>query len=168
MVPVTVPVAGLTPYPADVRGQPDWAAQVVLTPVSLLTVGDTSTGSVADKYDAAHRALAVEPAGGAYGGGMVNSDPIIMLASGDPKQIGTAVHSLAVSAKVLNVLTVASALYTCREGDKARLSNELFHQVGAAGLDGRAARGSGGTDTKGCSAEHRLRFDTPAACCRSP
>ena len=26
--PVTVPIAGLTPYPADVRSQPDWAAQV--------------------------------------------------------------------------------------------------------------------------------------------
>lgn len=28
LAPVRVPVAGLTPYPSDVAGQPDWSAQV--------------------------------------------------------------------------------------------------------------------------------------------
>jgi hypothetical protein len=128
MLPVTVPIAGLTPYPADVRGQPEWAAQVIITPVAMLTLGNTTAGSVAQKYDAAYAALGVPAAGGLYGGGMVNSDPMVMLQSSDAAQVGAAVKTLAASAKVLDTLSVARALYECRERDVARLSNELFHQ----------------------------------------
>jgi hypothetical protein len=28
----------IAPYPADVHGQPDWAAQVIITPVAMLTL----------------------------------------------------------------------------------------------------------------------------------
>jgi hypothetical protein len=128
-IPVGVPISGLTPYPRDVTGQPDWAAQVVVTPVALLTVGDTGSGTVAQKYDAAHAQLNVKAQGGLYGSGMVNSDPILMLSSGNTVKIGVAVSSLVASAKVLNVLSLARALYECRNGNAARLSNELFHQV---------------------------------------
>jgi len=128
MIPVTVPVAGLTPYPADVRGQPDWAAQVIITPVAMLTLGNASTASVAASYDSAYAALNVPAAGGLYGAGLVNSDPMLMLQSSDPVKVGTAVKMLGASAKVLDTLSVARALYECREGSGARLSNELFYQ----------------------------------------
>ncbi|KAI8463993.1 MAG: hypothetical protein J3K34DRAFT_129482 [Monoraphidium minutum] len=126
--PVLVPVGGLTPYPREVRGQPDWAAQVVVTPVSMLTLGDTSDATVAQKYDAAYRSVNVEPQGGAYGLGMVNSDPMLMLQSADPVKIGVAVTTLVASAKALGTLSLARTLYECREGAGARLSNELFNQ----------------------------------------
>jgi len=128
LAPVTVPVAGLTPYPADVTSQPDWAAQVVVTPVALLTLGDTSNATVAEKYNKAFESLGISTQGGAYGDGMVNSDPMVLLASKDPAKISTAVAMLAASAKVLNTLSVARALYEGREGSNARLSNELFQQ----------------------------------------
>jgi hypothetical protein len=127
--PISVPVSGLTPYPADSRGQPDWAAQVVITPVAMLTLGDTSSASVPQKYDAAYASVNVKANGGAYGAGMVNSDPLLMLQTGDPVKIGVAVGSLVASAKVLDTLSLARALYECREGAGARLSNELFNQV---------------------------------------
>ncbi len=130
LLPAAVPVAGLTPYPADVRGQPDWAAQVVVTPVALLTLGDTAGGSVADKYDRAYASLGVAASGGAYGNGMVNSDPAVLLATKEAGKVAAAVASLAASAKVLGTLSAARALYECREGAGARLSNELFYQVG--------------------------------------
>lgn len=67
---------GITPYPSDVKGQPNWAAQVVVTPAALLTLGDAAgAGSAADKYDAAYKGLGVEPRGGLYGAGMISSDP---------------------------------------------------------------------------------------------
>lgn len=56
--------------------------QVVITPVSLLTLGGDPGTSASAQHDAAHQALGVEPGGGTYGAGMVNSDPLIMLASG--------------------------------------------------------------------------------------
>jgi hypothetical protein len=132
LAPVGVPVAGLTPYPADVRGQPDWAAQVVITPVAMLTVGDVSAATAAAKYDAAYAALNVNVGGGLYGDGMINSDPQLMLGSGDAAKVGAAVGTLAASAKVLGTLSVARALYECRDGSEARLSNELFIQVGGS------------------------------------
>jgi hypothetical protein len=132
LAPVTVPIAGLTPYPADVRGQPDWAAHVIVTPVSMLTMGDVSEGSVADKYDNAYNSLGVTPNGGHYGSGMVNSDPLIMIESGNASLVSVGVSTLAASAQVLDTLSVTRALYECREGANARLSNELFIQVGRA------------------------------------
>jgi hypothetical protein len=134
-----VPVAGLTPYPADVKGQPDWSAQVVLTPVTLLTLGDTSGKSAAAKFDAAYAAVNVNPKGGLYGTGMINSDPMVMLASGDPAKVGVAVATLVASAKSLGTLTLARALYECRDGTSARLSNELFNQVRGRLVSGRPA-----------------------------
>ena len=133
-VPVKVPVSGLTPYPRDVTGQPDWAAQVVITPVAMLTLGDTSEGSVAQKYDRAYASVNVNAQGGLYGDGMVNSDPMLLLESGEPLKIGVAVSTLVASAKVLDTLTLARALYECRDGESARLSNELFNQVGRGGM----------------------------------
>lgn len=130
-VPVKVPISGLTPYPRDVTGQPDWAAQVIVTPVSMLTLGDTSTSTVAQKYERAYTSVNVNAGGGLYGDGMVNSDPMLMLQSGEPAKIGTAVSTLVASAKVLDTLTLARALYECRDGNSTRLSNELFQQVGA-------------------------------------
>lgn len=129
LAPVTVPIAGLTPYPADIKGQPDWAAQVVVTPLALLTLGNTSEASVADKYDAIHSLFNASAVGGLYGDGMVNSDPAVMLAVGDAALVGAAVGALAGSGQVLNTLALARALYECRDGDSARLSNELFYQV---------------------------------------
>jgi hypothetical protein len=123
-----VPVGGLTPYPSEAEGQPDWAAQVVITPVSLLTLGVAGNTSVADKYDAAHATLGVAPKGGLYGKGMLNSDPMAMLASGNPAKVGVGFRSLGAAAKVLTTLSTARALYECRDQDAVRLSNELFHQ----------------------------------------
>jgi hypothetical protein len=149
LAPVKVPVGGLTPYPSEAQGQPDWAAQVVITPVSLLTLGGTAgtggNGSVAARYDAAHAALGVDPKGGLYGRGMMNSDPMAMLASGNPAKVGVGFRAIAAAAKVLTTLATARALYECREQDAARLSNELFFEVrggrGGGGREGRAARG---------------------------
>ena len=129
MIPVTVPVSGLTPYPADVKGQPDWSVQVVLTPVTLLTLGNTSEGSVADKFDAAYASVNVDSKGGLYGSGMLNSDPMVMLASSDAAKVGTGVAALVANAKSLGTLSLARALYECRDGTSARLSNELFAQA---------------------------------------
>ena len=53
-----------------------------------------------------------------------------MLSSGDPLKVATAVAAIAANAKVLGTLSVARALYECREGAAARLSNEIFVQVG--------------------------------------
>jgi hypothetical protein len=151
LAPVSVPVAGLTPYPGDVKGQPDWAAQVVLTPVSLLTLGDTSAASVADKYDAAYSSVNVHSKGGLYGGGMVNSDPILLVASGDAPKVATGVAALVASAKSLGALTLARSLYECRDGGGARLSNELFNQV----RPGAKGRGNGWPLVEGRQAGRR-------------
>ena len=129
LAPIAVPIAGLTPYPGDVRGQPDWAAQVVVTPVSLLTLGDISPSSVTDKYDAAYASVGVPAKGGMYGGGMVNSDPTLMVASGNAEKAAVGVGALVASAKSLGVLSLARSLYECRDGAGARLSNELFNQA---------------------------------------
>lgn len=158
-----VPVAGLTPYPGDVRGQPDWAAQVVITPVAMLTLGDTSNGAVKDKYDAAYASVNVNARGGAYGSGMVNSDPMLMLQTGDAAKIGTAVATLVASAKTLDTLTLARSLYECREGGSGRLSNELFNQVRGGACAGIVVlRGRGGTGPACCAAE---RAEPGARCC---
>ena len=137
MAPVGVPISGLTPYPADVRGQPNYAAQVVVTPVAMLTLGDTSASTVAAKYDRAYASLNVAAQGGLYGDGMVNSDPLLMLQTGDPVKVGTAVAALVASAKVLGTLSLARSLYECREGASPRLSNELFNQVRPCACAGR-------------------------------
>ena len=126
---VSVPVGGLTPYPGERHNQPDYAASVVITPVGLLTLGNTTEVLAAQKYDDAFAALNVPVNSGQYGDGMINSDPLQMLQTGDPVQVGTAVRALVASAKVLNTLSLARALYECRDGNNTRLSNELFVQV---------------------------------------
>ena len=118
---------------------PSRTPQVVITPVSLLTLGDTSASSAADKYDAAYASVNIDARGGAYGSGMINSDPMLMLQTGNPVKISTAVATLVASAKTLDTLGLARALYECRDGSGARLSNELFNQVGG----GRTGPGVG-------------------------
>lgn len=56
------------------------------------------------------------------------ADPLIMIQSGDTKQVMTGVTSLAASAQVLGVLSVARALSECKKAP-AVLSNEVFLQV---------------------------------------
>lgn len=128
--PVAVPVGGLTAYPGAAQRAPDYAAATVVSPAAMLTLGNTSGASVAQKYDDAYAALGVPAAGGQYGDGMFNSDPLLMLQSGSPGNVSVAVRALAANAKVLGTLSLARALYECREGKGARLSNELFVQVG--------------------------------------
>lgn len=73
---VHIPVGGLTPFPDDVASQPGWAEQVVITPISLVTLGQGSaSANITDlqaKYDNAHRALGVVPVG-EFSQGMINS-----------------------------------------------------------------------------------------------
>lgn len=70
---------------------------------------------------------------------MTRPAPSALDAHRDARQVGTAVQSLAASAKVLNTLTAARALYMCRGGAGARLSNELFHQASGASGEGAVA-----------------------------
>lgn len=51
------------------------------------------------------------------------ADPLLMLQSGNTSQIRTAVTTIAASAQVLGVMTVARALAECQS---VQLSNELF------------------------------------------
>lgn len=127
--PVTVPIGGLTAYPGVKTNAPDYAAATVVSPASMLTLGNSSEGSVAQKYDDAYAALNVPSRGGQFGDGMVNSNPLQMLQSGAPGNVSVAVRALVANAKVLGTLSLARALYECREGNSTRLSNELFVQV---------------------------------------
>lgn len=76
LLPVKIPVAGLTPFPDDVTSQENWAEHVVATPVTMSTLGQGSaSATVADlqaSYDAAYEKMGVKVAG-QYTQGMINS-----------------------------------------------------------------------------------------------
>lgn len=55
-------------------------------------------------------------------------DPIQLIKSKDVKNVRAAIGVMVNSAKILSTLTVARALYECKNGAEAQLSNELFHQ----------------------------------------
>ena len=68
---VLVPMGGLVPYPDDVVTS-NGAPVVVVTPVSLLTLGDTSDASVADKYKAVYAQLDLDGSEIQVGSGLIN------------------------------------------------------------------------------------------------
>lgn len=57
------------------------------------------------------------------------ADPLVMLNSGDLKQVKYAVATLVSSAKVLNTLTLATSLLSCK-GTTPVFSQELYAKVG--------------------------------------
>jgi hypothetical protein len=76
LLPVKIPVGGLTPFPSDVASQEIWAENVVVTPVTMSTLGQgSSSASIADlqaKYDAAYQNMGAKVAG-EYTQGTINS-----------------------------------------------------------------------------------------------
>ncbi|KAF6261861.1 hypothetical protein COO60DRAFT_711727 [Scenedesmus sp. NREL 46B-D3] len=126
LLPVKIPVAGLTPFPDDVTSQENWAEHVVATPVTMSTLGQGSaSATVADlqaSYDAAYEKMGVKVAG-QYTQGMINSDPLRMLKSDNASQVTAAVTVLAANAQALGALTVARALAEC---NGTPMSNELY------------------------------------------
>lgn len=60
-----VPLAGLTPYPAEGSEEPESSMFVTVTPVAMMTLGDTSGSAVKNKYANAYTKLAVPIAGNA-------------------------------------------------------------------------------------------------------
>lgn len=76
MAKIKVPVGGLVPYPKDIQGQNAGALDmpnVIITPISMLTVGDFSSKNITDKYNAAYAKLHAAPGMGQYGQGAINS-----------------------------------------------------------------------------------------------
>jgi hypothetical protein len=59
-IPLKVPVAGLTPYPAEGAEDPESNMFVTVTPMALTTLGDTSSSSIKSKYTTAFTKLAVQ------------------------------------------------------------------------------------------------------------
>ena len=73
---VQVPIGGLIPYPGDVVTA-DGAPGVVLTPVSLMALADTSDNSVINKVESAYLALNLDGADVEYFAGMINTGQFI-------------------------------------------------------------------------------------------
>jgi hypothetical protein len=69
---VLVPMGGLVPYPGDV-GASNGAPAVVVTPVSLLTLGDTSDASVVDKYKSVYAHMDIDGSEVEFGSGLINT-----------------------------------------------------------------------------------------------
>jgi hypothetical protein len=67
----------LIPYPGDVVTA-DGAPGVVLTPVSLMALGDTSEESVINKVESAYLALYLDGADVEYFAGMINTGAFII------------------------------------------------------------------------------------------
>jgi hypothetical protein len=80
LLPVTIPVGGLTPFPSDVTSQDNWAEHVVSTPVTLSTLGQGSASStIAElqaKYEAAYQSMGAKVTG-EYSQGTINSGVLI-------------------------------------------------------------------------------------------
>lgn len=92
--PVRVPISGITPYPAAAEGIPNWATRAVVTPAAMLTVGDALAGDAGARYTAAYAALNVTSKAELYpGGGLMASDPQLLLASGETLKVGAAVRA---------------------------------------------------------------------------
>eukprot|EP00882_Tetradesmus_deserticola_P028007 GHRQ01031169.1.p1 GENE.GHRQ01031169.1~~GHRQ01031169.1.p1 ORF type:complete len:693 (+),score=168.67 GHRQ01031169.1:263-2080(+) len=92
----------------------------------MATLGQGSAAatiaSLQAKYDTAYQNMGAKVVG-QYTQGMLNSDPLRMLTSGNVSQVTAAVTVLAANAQALGALTIARALAECKG---TLVSNELY------------------------------------------